>query len=177
MRHGLDLAHIEDAQIGLPAMKLEERVMIAAEVLRQCGRACPRWKTAAKRSLGFTLNQLSTIAAVTAALVAINAQAADSQSSRLHETVIVCTNLDMYPAMAADNRDEGMPLDIARKVIAASMQKNFEGKLPPATLQPTIAGPSSSVGLAGSRSTASIHSRASRLQTHPKHDVNRAAAR
>src|SRR5688500_7043500 len=39
MRYGLDLAHIKDAQIGLPAMKLEERVVIAAEVLRQCGRA------------------------------------------------------------------------------------------------------------------------------------------
>src|SRR5687767_10283410 len=37
MRHSLDLAHIKDAQIGLPAMKLEKRV-IAAEVLRQCGR-------------------------------------------------------------------------------------------------------------------------------------------
>ena len=37
MRYGLDLAHIKDAQIGLPAMKLEERVVIAAEVLRQCG--------------------------------------------------------------------------------------------------------------------------------------------
>jgi len=40
MRYGLDLAHIEDAQIGLPAMKLEERVVIAAEVLRQ--RGCTR---------------------------------------------------------------------------------------------------------------------------------------
>ena len=39
MRYGLDLAHIKDAQIGLPAMKLEERVVIAAEVPRQCGRA------------------------------------------------------------------------------------------------------------------------------------------
>ena len=35
MRYGLDLAHIKDAQIGLPAMKLEERVVVAAEVLRQ----------------------------------------------------------------------------------------------------------------------------------------------
>ena len=56
------------------------------------------------------MNQLSINAAVTAALVAVDAQAADSQSSQFHETVIVCTNLDMYPAMAAKSRDEGMPL-------------------------------------------------------------------
>jgi hypothetical protein len=35
MRNGLDLRH-KDTQIGLPAMKPEERVVVAAEVLRQC---------------------------------------------------------------------------------------------------------------------------------------------
>jgi hypothetical protein len=41
MRYGLDLGHIKDAQIGLPAMKLEKRVVIAAEALRQCRSASP----------------------------------------------------------------------------------------------------------------------------------------
>ena len=31
MQYGLDLAHIKDAQIGLPAMTLKQRVVIAAE--------------------------------------------------------------------------------------------------------------------------------------------------
>jgi hypothetical protein len=35
VRHGLDLAHIKDAQIGLPAIKLKQRIVVAAEVLRQ----------------------------------------------------------------------------------------------------------------------------------------------
>lgn len=38
MRYGLDLVHIKDAQIGLPAVKRKERVVVAAEVLRECRR-------------------------------------------------------------------------------------------------------------------------------------------
>jgi hypothetical protein len=77
-------------------------------------------------------------------LVVVNAQAAGSQPApanavdHFNETVTVCTNLDMYPVLAMRNRDEGMPLDIARDLIVASMQKNFEGKLPPGMLQPYI---------------------------------------
>jgi hypothetical protein len=37
MRYGLDLTHIKDAQVGLPSMRAEERVVVAAEVLRQFG--------------------------------------------------------------------------------------------------------------------------------------------
>jgi hypothetical protein len=38
MWHGLDLAHLENAQIGLPAVKLKQRIVVAADLLRQCGR-------------------------------------------------------------------------------------------------------------------------------------------
>jgi hypothetical protein len=37
VRQGLDLSHIKNAQIGLPAMKLKQRVVVAAELLWQCG--------------------------------------------------------------------------------------------------------------------------------------------
>ena len=36
MRYGFDLAHIKDAQIHLPTMKLKRRVVVAAKALWQC---------------------------------------------------------------------------------------------------------------------------------------------
>lgn len=37
MWHGLDLAHVKNAEIGFPTIELKQRVVIAAELLRQCG--------------------------------------------------------------------------------------------------------------------------------------------
>lgn len=39
MGYGLDLAHVKNAQIGLPAMKLEQRIVVATDMLRQCRHA------------------------------------------------------------------------------------------------------------------------------------------
>jgi hypothetical protein len=36
VRHGFDFFHIENAQIGLPLMEPIQRIMIGAEILRQC---------------------------------------------------------------------------------------------------------------------------------------------
>jgi phosphoglycolate phosphatase-like HAD superfamily hydrolase len=35
MRYGLDLAHVKNGQTGLPAMKLEQRIVVAIEMPRQ----------------------------------------------------------------------------------------------------------------------------------------------
>ena len=94
--------------------------------------------------LGIILKQLSTVYVLLASLVAAGAHAAGSPQEsaspvdQFNETVAVCVNLDMYPVMAARNRDEGMPLDISRDLVVASMEKNFAGKLPPGVLEPTI---------------------------------------
>lgn len=37
VRHGFDLAHIKDPEIGPPALKLEQRIVVAAEVLGERG--------------------------------------------------------------------------------------------------------------------------------------------
>src|SRR5687767_1007486 len=55
MRHGLGLAHIKDAQVGLPAMKFKQRVVVAAEVLRQYW--CARDYLIKHSTQGWTINR------------------------------------------------------------------------------------------------------------------------
>ena len=72
--------------------------------------------------------------------VILNAHAEEAAPgpSPLEETVLVCNSLEVYAQLAAQFRDQGMPLETAQQIARDSMQTNL-ATLPPEMYEPYVA--------------------------------------
>ena len=102
MRYGLDLGHIKDAQIGLPAMKVEERVVITAEALRQCRYAGDHLieHAAERRTIDYP---------------GLHSEADDAASELIHD--------DHYPMALEDQRFTTKEIDTPEAVLGVSEER------------------------------------------------------
>src|SRR5215207_129436 len=116
MRYGLDLAHIKNAQIGLPPMKLKQRIVIAAELLRQC--------ELARDDLIKHSADCSTINHAW-----LHSEADDAASELIHD--------DHHPVGSEDQRFTSKEIDAPEAVLGVS-EESQPGRTVAAAGRPTV---------------------------------------